>query len=730
MKKAVTMNKYYKFLMYVVIIVLINIAGITLFFRLDLTSGNIYSLSEASKNVVKTLSDPLTVKVFFTGNLPAPYNNIERYLHDLLEEYAIAGNRYFNYQFYNVSSDEEEKTRENRELAQNYGIHPVQIQNIEQDEVKFQKAHMGMVLIHGDIIETIPTITSTDGLEYRITSTIRKMNNKISALLRLKENIEVKLYLSSSLQAVGPYLNLPGLSGVPGKIERVVDKLKDKNYGKLSFFYIDTTLQNNYEKDAALYKILALKWDDFSDRRGKTIQADRGYAGIVIKHGEKHETIQLINVIRMPIFGTQYQLAEMDLLEKTIDETVENILGVNEEIGYLADHGTYTLSDSPHMPGQTGGQDSLSNFNKLVSESYTLKQVNIKESGIPESLSFLIIAGARENFSDYELYQIDQFLMKGKNLAIFMDAFKEVMPAQQGRMRFNQQPYYIPLETGLEKLLYHYGLNVSKSYILDENAFKQRIPQAFGGGEQLIYYAPIIKNEMINKNVNFLKNIKGLVMLKASPVSINDQKLQDYGLKATRLFSSSERSWEMSGRINLNPVFIQPPKTDGKFKSMEIAYILEGSFPSYFADKSIPEKENGEDSEDNSDTEDKEKTTGIDTTSIMIETAAIKKGAPGKIFLIGTSEILKNNIVDEDGTQPNSQFVMNVIDYLNNRENTAVMRTKSQRFNPLKDISPGTKTVIKTANIAGLPVLVVIAGLIVWFRRASRKRVLQQIFRR
>ena len=73
---------------------------------------------------------------------------------------------------------------------------------------------------------------------------------------------------------------------------------------------------------------------------------------------------------------------------------------------------------------------------------------------------------------------------------------------------------------------------------------------------------------------------------------------------------------------------------------------------------------------------------------------------------------------------------MNVVDYLNNREDYAVMRSKSQQFNPLRDVSPGVKTFIKTANIAGLPVLVILAGLIVWFRRASRMRMIEQMFRK
>ena len=48
-------GKYIKLSIYLVIIVLINVAGITLFFRMDLTANRIYSISEASKTVVSTL---------------------------------------------------------------------------------------------------------------------------------------------------------------------------------------------------------------------------------------------------------------------------------------------------------------------------------------------------------------------------------------------------------------------------------------------------------------------------------------------------------------------------------------------------------------------------------------------------------------------------------------------------------------------------------------------------
>ena len=131
---------------------------------------------------------------------------------------------------------------ENQKLASNYGIYPVQIQKIEKDEVKFQKAYMGMALIHGDMVERIPTITGTDGLEYKITTAIQKMNNKISALLRLPEKIRIKLILSSSLNIIAPYINVSGLAEMPAKFESLVNKLNEKNYGKLVFSFQDPTV--------------------------------------------------------------------------------------------------------------------------------------------------------------------------------------------------------------------------------------------------------------------------------------------------------------------------------------------------------------------------------------------------------------------------------------------------------------------------------------------------------
>jgi ABC-type uncharacterized transport system involved in gliding motility auxiliary subunit len=729
-------GRYLKFFIYLIVVVLVNVAGITLFFRLDLTANKIYSISKASQKVVGTLSEPLTIKVFFTRDLPAPYNNTERYLQDLLQEYAIYANKFFNYRFYNVSAEEGEttdQTQENQKLANNYGVYPIQIQAIEKDEVKFQRAYMGLVMIHGDLIERIPTITSGEGLEYQLTTTIQKMNNKISALLSLPDKINIKLFLSSSLEAVAPHMGLRNLAGIPAEIQRIVKKLNQKNYNKLQYEFLNPSRNQDLQALANQYNIMSLSWPALGQGQ---VPAGQGAIGLVMEYAAKSLTVPLLQVIRLPIIGTQYQLTEMQEMEEILNDNIEQLIDINENIGYLADHGTLSLSGAPpNAPGRPQNQDSATNFRALISQNYTIKNIALKEEGIPESLNSLVIARPTEKFTDYELFQIDQFLMQGKSLALILDRFSEVMPAGQQGLSMGQQPIFVPLDTGLEKLLAHYGIRIQQSYVLDENSYSQEMPAQFGGGERKIYYAPLIKNRFINQDLDFMKNIKILVALKISPLELVAERITKNDLKTHRLFASSEKSWQMRGRINLNPMFIKPPESSEDMQSYPLAYLIEGEFPSYFADKPIPVREvedKKESDPESSDQKDQpiasEKQSEIDLSRIERKGQFQPRGKPGKIFVMASADMMKNNVLDATGRGANSTFMMNIIDYLNGREGIAVMRGKEQRFNPLEDTRAGVKTFVKAFNIAGLPVLVIIFGLGIWFRRHSRKKQIQMMF--
>ncbi len=718
-------EKYVKFGIYLLVLVLLNIAGLTLFFRWDLTANGIYSLSKTSKEVVSSLKEPLTIKVFFTRNLPAPHNNTERYLHDLLEEYALHANRNFNYKFYDVSPQEGDvglQASENQQQANDYGISPVQIQVIEEDEVKFKRAYMGLVLIHGDMVEQIPTITTIDGLEYKLTTAIQKLNNKTSAFLNLKDKIKVTLFLSSSLNGVAPYMGLEELPSFAGRLEEIVARVNKNAYNKIDYRYIDPSQDPAGEALSQKYDIMKINWPDIPKAN---LSAGEGVIGLVMEYGGKVVTTPLINVLRLPVIGTQYQMVGIDQMEELINGNLEALVDINENLGYLASNGTLSTTPMPGRPNDT----SMRSFTTLVADSYSLKHIDLAKDPIPASLPSLIIARPTEPFSDYELYQIDQALMRGTNLALLVDAFVEGAPGQQPA--FMPGPSFKPFDSGLEKLLANYGIKINPAMVLDENCYKQRLPAEMGGGERPIYFAPLIKSTNINQDLPFMKTIKGLIALRMAPLTLDQERLQQNGLQAIRLFSSSEKSWEMKDRISLDPTMIGEPPPAEELTAYPLAYVLEGEFPSYFAGKPIPEKPaepSGKDAQNLSQDGDPPQPAAKDLSAFESTPPRRDKSVPAKILLIGSSELVQDSVLEADGRSPNAMFMMNIIDYLNDRVDVALMRSKEQRFNPLENPTPATRTLTKAFNIVGLPVLVVLFGIAVWLRRIARKKRIQTMF--
>jgi len=125
-------------------LVLLNLVARDIFKRFDLTDNSMYSLSSSSQKIVSNLDDLLTMKVYFSDNLPNELGNTRRFLQDILEEYGAYSDeiRFF---FHNPESDADLE-----EQARKDGIQPVQMQVIENDKVEIKKVYLGMSadLIH------------------------------------------------------------------------------------------------------------------------------------------------------------------------------------------------------------------------------------------------------------------------------------------------------------------------------------------------------------------------------------------------------------------------------------------------------------------------------------------------------------------------------------------------------------------------------------------------------
>jgi len=153
------------------ILLVLNLLSNEFHFRVDLTRGKQYTLSDATIDILKKLEDPVTVKAYFSVNLPPNIAKTRQDFQEMLIEYSNRADGLLQYEFINPN----EKESVENEAAQN-GIRPVMINIREKDQVKQQKAFLGATISLGDKHEVIPFIQPGAAMEYALTTAIKKIS--------------------------------------------------------------------------------------------------------------------------------------------------------------------------------------------------------------------------------------------------------------------------------------------------------------------------------------------------------------------------------------------------------------------------------------------------------------------------------------------------------------------------------------------------------------------------
>jgi gliding-associated putative ABC transporter substrate-binding component GldG len=154
------------------ILALINVISIRVFGRLDLTAQKVYTLSDASKKLVGSLDDRVTVKAYFTEDLPAPYNNNRRAVLDMLNDYKAYAKGNLEYEFVNPQGEKGEQE------AQEQGIAPVQVQVVNADKLEVKRGYLGLVMLYEDKKEVLPVVQNLSSLEYDISSALKRLTTR------------------------------------------------------------------------------------------------------------------------------------------------------------------------------------------------------------------------------------------------------------------------------------------------------------------------------------------------------------------------------------------------------------------------------------------------------------------------------------------------------------------------------------------------------------------------
>jgi len=153
------------------VLILLNILSDRVFLRLDFTADKRYTLSNATKNILNNLNEPVTITAYFSEDLPPDVAKTKRDFKDLLIEYTNRSKGMLVYEFKNPNKDEDSE-----QDALRNGIQPVLINVRDKDQVKQQKAFLGAVVQLGEQKDVIPFMQPGAAMEYSLSSSIKKLS--------------------------------------------------------------------------------------------------------------------------------------------------------------------------------------------------------------------------------------------------------------------------------------------------------------------------------------------------------------------------------------------------------------------------------------------------------------------------------------------------------------------------------------------------------------------------
>ena len=169
-------------LLVALVLVAANFLASRMLARIDLTRDREFTVSDATKQVLRGLDDLVTIKVYFSKKLPPNLAMLRRSIDDILREYEAHAKGNLRVEHIDPGDDPEEEQK-----LRFLGIPQIQLNVLEKDQLQVINGYMGIAILYADRHHPIPIVQDSRTLEYDLTAGI---------LLVLSEEKRVVGYLT------------------------------------------------------------------------------------------------------------------------------------------------------------------------------------------------------------------------------------------------------------------------------------------------------------------------------------------------------------------------------------------------------------------------------------------------------------------------------------------------------------------------------------------------------
>jgi ABC-2 type transport system permease protein len=670
--------------------------------RVDVTQGSIYSISDATRQYLSQLQEPLLIRGYFSAQTHPLLAPLVPQLRDLIREYGVAGGDKVRIEFV----DPVEDPALEQEANEKYGIRATPFQVADRYSAAVVNSYFDVLIRYGDQHKTLgfadlievkadangnPDVRLRNP-EFDITRSLRQVLYAYQAGGDLFASIDGEITLTGYVSADD---KLPGLlQRYRREIQPAIDEWIEKSGARLRVEFLepeanDGAVAKQIREEWGFKPMLASLFDDREFWFYLTLSDDR-------------------QVVQLPTEGFDPEQFK-GMLEAGIKRFAK---------GFTRTVAVVTPKPDPELARFGVGGLQFSSLEQTVTDNHSIRLADLSEGRVDSDAEVLMLA-APENLNERALFAVDQFLMRGGTVVIATSPWG----VQFGGRTMSLQPR----NSGLEDWLAHHGITLSEEVVMDSRnaAFPVPVTRSAGGFQfqdvQLVDYPYFIdvRDEGLSQHP-LVRSLPQVTLTWAAPITVDADKTAERSVET--LLSSSDKAWlgsagDILPRATTPGAATWAPGTERD--RYDLAVLQSGRFTSFFADKPSPLLTDA----------------AVAEVDAMQDEASAEPSAAGgvitrsadsaRLLVISSNDFLSDQILGASSSASGTQYlgplqlVANTLDWALEDASLAGMRAVAHFNRTLPPLGRGEQRFWEIANYVAAAVLL----LALWaLRRHLRQR--------
>lgn len=679
--------------------------------RVDMTEGQLYTISDATRGYLGQLREPLQIRGFFSAKTHPLLAPLVPQMRDLLQEFAVAGGA-------NVRVDVVDPVADpalEDEINTKYGIRPVPFQVADRYQASLVNSYFDVLITYGDQYEVLGfrdlievKVVGESELDVQLRNPEFDLTRSIKKVIYgFQEGGNLFASMNEPVRFVG-YLSaddrLPeALVDYKRVLSEAVEELVNESGGRLSMEFLDPEAG-----DGSLAAQIAADYG-FQPMAAGLFDSNTFYFYLTLTDGD--------TVVQIPL----PEGLSLESTKRGVQEGLKRFAsGMLKTVALVAPEAPpYMGMGAPNMTNQ------FEQLTEFLRGDFSLEETRLEDGRVPESADLLLVVDP-DGLDQKQVFAIDQFLMQGGTVVLATSPFNAAL--QQ------QSLFATPRDSGLTGWLAHNGLSMGESLVMDPQnaAFPAPVTRQVGGFsfQELVMldypYFVDLRDEGINDQVGFFSGLPQLTLTWASPIDAS--AAAGKGLTVTPLLESSAGSW-LSESLDIMPRITEQGlsgfRPEGEQGRHLLAVMLEGRFGSAFAGQQSPLLEVPDQESDIDDEADAQESAA---DSLGVVSSVIDRSPESaRLILFASNTFLADQILRLIGSAEGviysntPQLMASIADWALEDQSLLSIRARGHFNRTLPPLEESVEVAVEIANYV-LAVLGIGLVFLIHRRRLARQR--------